>query len=109
MAVVAVARARRPRPGTSTFKPEQLAELWDDLAGRRDPGFQWDGSSYGATRGSLPDREGLLRHVAPLRSLLSLAPSGFPSHPNVLSALLLLDEKYAGLLRCSTRFTASGE
>lgn len=100
-----MARARRPRPGTSTFNPDELAQLWDDLAGRRDPGFQWDGSSYGVSRGAAPDRDGLLRHLAPLRSLLTLAPSGFPSHPNLATALMRLDEKHSGLLRTSTRFT----
>ena len=97
-------KPRRPRPDTCSFKPGHLVKQWDDLASRRKPGFEWDGSSYGASRGGIPDRDGLVMHAAPLRELLAIAPTGFPSHPSLVATLTQLDEKYQGLLNTTKRF-----
>ena len=56
------------------------------------------------------DQEGLAKYAWPLKSLLQLAPSGFPAHSSVRSALLAL-HKSQGVLGCEKRhaFKVAGE
>ena len=74
---------------TSRFAPTALAVKWDELAGQRRPGFEWDGTSYMACGRSLaPDMASLLAHKDALKPLIECAPTAFPSHPNLKAVLL---------------------
>lgn len=86
--------ARRPRPLTATFDADSLLLNWRTLARLRDPGFSWLGDSYQSTHRGAPDEASLAEHAEPLKHLLLLASSGFPSHPVLVQVLLDLNEQY---------------
>ena len=73
-----------------------MATRLTPLAELRSPGdFSWDGDTYPNTkRGLKPDAEALAGHAKPLEKMLSLAPTGYPSHSNLRTALLILQRKF---------------
>ena len=87
--------SRAPRPLTSKFLPRDLVEDWTPIAQVRNPGFLWDGSDYDCPkRSQLGDVSQLLARQEPLKLLIKHAPTGFPSHPNLRSALGSLQVKF---------------
>ena len=86
---------RAPRPTTVRFDSSLLADKLEKLAILKTPGFSWDGSSYDTSgRGAAPNIESLNVHVAPLSEMLSVARTGFPSHPSLSGTLTALHWKH---------------
>ena len=86
---------RAPRPATIKFNPSVLTKKWDSLGQRRNPGFDWDGSSYTSCGWSLsPDVSSLCSHKEGLALLIEVAATGFPSHPCLKTSLQQLHQKY---------------
>ena len=86
---------RAPRPLTSHFAPSALVEAWAELAALKHPGWDWDGSTYSfSNRSNLGDAEGIAKHSPALKQLLLLAPTGFPSHPDLRAAMIQLHNKF---------------
>ena len=91
---------RKPRARTSHVDEGSLQAAWEEYTRLSDPGFAFDGSSYGKPLRSLcGDLQGLSQHAKPLGDLLTLAPSGFPSQGNARQVLLALHTKYK-MLKC---------
>ena len=89
------ASARRARPRTSQFEPTELVKAWERFAQLRTVRWSWSGDSYMCgTRAKVADQEALLRHHDALLPLAQLAPTGFPSFPQLKSALLALNDKH---------------
>ena len=94
----AVGKKRRKRPTTTNFKAAELVESWKERTNLRDPGFQWDGSGYGKpSRSSGIDEESISTYAKPLKVLLTLAPTGFPSHPDLRRAFVILNQRFNAL------------
>ena len=86
---------RAPGPKTVHFQPLELATSWRAFAQLRTPGFEFDGSGYGKPVRSLSgDLTGLVAYSAPLKCLLGVAPTGFPSQASVRDSLLLLQKDH---------------
>ena len=86
---------RAPRPATIKFNPSVLTKKWDSLGQRRNPDFDWDGSSYTSCGRSLsPDVSSLCSHREGLAPLIEVAATGFPSHPCLKTSLQQLHQKY---------------
>ena len=83
---------RQPRPKTIHFESSNLGENWKPLAELKEPGFKWDGTSYGRGRQDTPNVSDLAKHTAALDPLISMAPSGFPAHSDLRAAFLALQE-----------------
>ena len=84
-----------PRPATIKFNPSVLTKKWDSLGQRRNPGFDWDGSSYTSCGRSLsPDVSSLCSHKEGLAPLIEVAATGFPSHLCLKTSLQQLHQKY---------------
>ena len=95
---------RRARPTVSHFDVKALEDAWAPLARLRDARWSWDGGSYTAnTRTKTPHGPGLLLHYDALHPLLRLAPTGFPSHPQLKSALESLNKQF-GILEVDKKF-----
>jgi hypothetical protein len=89
------AKKRRRRPSTINFKAEELVKSWEEWTNLRDPGFHWDGSGYGKScRSSGCDQEGINMYEKPLKVLLKLAPSAFPSHPDLRRTFVILNQRF---------------
>ena len=86
---------QQPRPKTTRFNVCDLVEKWTPALQLRDPGFSWDGSAYG--RGRTVNLDGLAQYKVPLRALLTIATTGFPSHSDMRATFIYLQPKY-GLL-----------
>ena len=94
---------RRKRPTESHFVGKTLADKWDGLASRRKVSFAWDGSGYMSTRTQNIDEMTMLPYAEPLKALLEVAPSGFPSHKCLVDAFEELHNRYE-VLNCDKRF-----
>ena len=81
-------RARKPRPKIGHFTTAELEAQWTTLLNMKDPGFKWDASGH-----NLP--KAIEAYHKPLHGLLSLCPSGFPSHADLREALVELDRRYS--------------
>lgn len=86
---------RGPRPNVTRFESGALVARWSELASRKRPGFQWDGSTYAALGRSLtPNIGSLERHRDALEGLIEVAPTAFPSQPALKGSLLALHLKH---------------
>ena len=94
---------RRKRPAESHFVGKTLADKWDGLASRRTVSFAWDGSGYMSTRTQNIDEMTMLPYAEPLKALLEVAPSGFPSHKCLMETFEELHTRYE-VLSCDKRF-----
>ena len=94
---------RHKRPAESHFVGKTLADKWDGLASRRKVSFAWDGSGYMSTRTQNIDEMTMLPYAEPLKALLEVAPSGFPSHKCLMEAFEELHTRYE-VLSCDKRF-----
>lgn len=84
---------KKCRPATSHFAARELVDEWANVLKLRDPGFKWDGSSYQG-KGASIHVDSLKSHEAGLVGLLKVAPSGFPSHTDLRSALAHLQVRH---------------
>lgn len=84
---------KRSRPRTSHFAVHGLVDKWQALVELRDPGFNWDGSSYPKGNKAV-NIDALEAYARPLQGLLEMAPSGFPSHGDLRNTLSFLQSKY---------------
>ena len=84
---------RRPRPRTKHFEPSGLLEAWRPYLEKRDPGYQWDGSTMCDTQYSQPISKCMVYHE-PLSELVKLAPTGFPSHGCLETTFGQIKDKY---------------
>jgi hypothetical protein len=89
-------KARAARPKTCIFKHDVLMAGWEPWLNLRKPGFEWDGSSY--TKGD----EGLALYAGPLKALLVLAPTGFPTHASLKKPFLEWNQT-CGLFGCTAK------
>ncbi|CAK0840465.1 unnamed protein product [Prorocentrum cordatum] len=96
-------RPRRPRPRESQFVHATLADKWDAKAVLKDPGFAWDGSGYGSSRTQAIDETSMLPYAEVLKTLLEVAPSGFPAQKCLKDTFQELDKRH-GILACDMRF-----
>ena len=86
---------RSPRPRTSYFDSEDLADQWKELANLRTCGFSWDGRDYAKpSRSTQADKQGLRLYMNALAILLKMAPTGFPSHADLRNTFMVLDKKH---------------
>ena len=92
MAMSSTSKKRQPRPTTFHFHSPKLVEDWKPLAELKEPGFKWDGTSYGRGRQDTPNVTDLAKHTAALDALISMAPSGFPAHTDLRATFLALQE-----------------
>ncbi|CAK0911291.1 unnamed protein product [Prorocentrum cordatum] len=96
-------RPRRPRPRESQFVHATLADKWGAKAVLKDPGFAWDGSGYGSSRTQAIDETSMLPCAEVLKTLLEVAPSGFPAQKCSKDAFQELGKR-RGILACDMRF-----
>jgi hypothetical protein len=83
------------RPTSVVVKPTEVLAALTPFLDKRQPGFKWDGSDYQRpSRNQSADKDGLDLYSEPLRSILTLAPSGFPTHASLREAFELCDEKF---------------
>ena len=83
------------RPTVIVVAPAEVMEALRWLLDKKSTKFKWDGTDYARPdRGQLPDTEGLLFHEEPLKILLKIAPSRFPSHASLRDAFMLCDQKF---------------
>ena len=94
---------RRKRPVESHFVGKTLADKWDALASLRTVNFAWDGSGYMSSRTQNIDEMTMLPYAEPLKALLEVAPSGFPSHKCLMETFEELHNRYE-VLSCDKRF-----
>ena len=88
-------KGRAPRPLTSRFDVTELVNQWAPEAKKRRPRVPWDGSGYPSMGRSLsPSMSGLARHAPTLKTLLLMAPTGFPSHPMSKAAFLKMHDHW---------------
>ena len=91
-------RPRAARPKTIHVSASELVSAWAPIAQARSKLCSWDGAFYSKPSRNLgPDHSGIENHHRPLKALLALAPSGFPSLVSVRSALLRLNEEFGVL------------
>ena len=89
-------RGRAPRPITMRFESSHLVEKLDPLAQKRRQRFCWTGASYESCSRSLaPNLPSLDKHTEVLKPIVEIAPSGFPSHPNLSGCLVALHWRHA--------------
>ena len=87
--------SRCPRPKNVNIDGASLFVAWEPWAKIKDPGFEWDGSDYAkACRSLAPDSGGLVLYMEPLKVLLKLAPTGFPTHASLRQVFEKLHNKY---------------
>ncbi|CAK0851366.1 unnamed protein product [Prorocentrum cordatum] len=96
-------RPRRPRPRESQFVHATLADKWDAKAVLQDPGFARGGSGYGSSRTQAIDETSTLPYAEVLKTLLEVAPSGFPAQKCLKDTFQELDKR-RGVLACDVRF-----
>eukprot|EP00959_Pyramimonas_sp_CCMP1952_P256849 5366134-Pyramimonas_sp.AAC.1 len=84
------------RPSTVHFDPSGLAKKLEHLAQwtQRSLGFVWDGSDYPQGRGRPADLHSLDAHASVLSVLLDVAPTGFPSQPDLRTMFMKLHEDH---------------
>ena len=81
---MASTKTRAPRPKQIEIDVSALVAQWQQWAQMKKPGFEWDASDYSKTSRSVtPDVEGLIAYAAPLRCLIEMAPTGFPTQTSL--------------------------